>query len=147
LGTALETIRSPIFWSNLLAVVYVLEPLLVRVRFFDVAAPGSICWVLEAWDGLRVEFQRRMLQAGRPFCDATTLPDLLAVIDKYRSSTLLMYIATLMCWNTYHDGLSFDEYICCILFLALREAIAKQGVCRAGCPHLQLRRLDKRLRA
>ena len=77
------SISSENFWRSLLDFVYVFEPLLVRVRFFDAARPGSVCWVLEAWEGLRAEFTVRMEK-----CSFNNVPiqPLLDVIAKYRKS-------------------------------------------------------------
>lgn len=68
------------FWDKVFSFVVVFEPILVRVKFFDGALPGSVCWVLEAWETLEAEMKVRV---GERF-PQVQWQDIEKIIRKYR---------------------------------------------------------------
>lgn len=79
---ASEIIVTNDFWVGLLDLVYVLEPVLVRVRFFDTSLPGQVCWVREAWIGLIEEVELRWKKSS--FKNSNFSP-LLTIIQTYQT--------------------------------------------------------------
>lgn len=79
----IELVSSSEFWDNLLKFVYVLEPVVVAVRFFDAAHPGSVCFVLDSWRYIKQELRRRIMRAFG--ANEKLLADVDSLVDEYQS--------------------------------------------------------------